>query len=496
MLNQIVKEKGLTASEKHLVQLSEKTFLGLWSYPNVYTDEGYTKNKQGKELCDLLIVFGKKIIIFSDKGGKEFKEGVDVKVAWGRWLRETISSSKQLYGAESWLKKYPSRLFLDKECKKKFPLNIEDDIEIFLVTVTKNSAKAAEKYFSKKIIGSSGTLIQVYPFSKDECLNNPFIISDLNPNKNFVHILDEITLELLLSRLDTIHDFISYLKVKEKSIRSGYLHLVAGEEELLAHYFNNMNNNLVGDIPKPTGEHEGSLITISEGLWAEFEGSEIDVILNEFKEKSKYWDELISNFSNHILSATVGLGMELSIDVHERAVKYLASENRVSRGVLCEAFEDKLNSVPEESRSARLAFSPLHKDFLYVFLFVPRDFSGISDNEYRKSRKVLMEAYSLVAKHQNPKAKHVIVIATETKNAEKRSEDIYSAEYKQGLTDEEKDIAKKLMVEDNILNHTKKLNSKNISHPSRPYINMQPKVGRNDICLCGSGKKYKHCCLS
>ncbi len=109
MLNQIVKEKGLTASEKHLVQLSEKTFLGLWSYPNVYTDEGYTKNKQGKELCDLLIVFGKKIIIFSDKGGKEFKEGVDVKVAWGRWLRETISSSKQLYGAESWLKNFHTK---------------------------------------------------------------------------------------------------------------------------------------------------------------------------------------------------------------------------------------------------------------------------------------------------------------------------------------------------------------------------------------------------
>ena len=21
-----------------------------------------------------------------------------------------------------------------------------------------------------------------------------------------------------------------------------------------------------------------------------------------------------------------------------------------------------------------------------------------------------------------------------------------------------------------------------------------PKVGRNDLCTCGSGKKYKHCC--
>ena len=26
------------------------------------------------------------------------------------------------------------------------------------------------------------------------------------------------------------------------------------------------------------------------------------------------------------------------------------------------------------------------------------------------------------------------------------------------------------------------------------YVRSQPKVGRNDPCPCGSGKKYKHCC--
>ena len=28
-----------------------------------------------------------------------------------------------------------------------------------------------------------------------------------------------------------------------------------------------------------------------------------------------------------------------------------------------------------------------------------------------------------------------------------------------------------------------------------PYKSPTPKVGRNDPCPCGSGKKYKHCCL-
>lgn len=25
---------------------------------------------------------------------------------------------------------------------------------------------------------------------------------------------------------------------------------------------------------------------------------------------------------------------------------------------------------------------------------------------------------------------------------------------------------------------------------------LEPKINRNETCLCGSGKKYKHCCLS
>ena len=28
-----------------------------------------------------------------------------------------------------------------------------------------------------------------------------------------------------------------------------------------------------------------------------------------------------------------------------------------------------------------------------------------------------------------------------------------------------------------------------------PYVRVEPKVGRNDLCPCGSGKKYKKCCL-
>ena len=31
------------------------------------------------------------------------------------------------------------------------------------------------------------------------------------------------------------------------------------------------------------------------------------------------------------------------------------------------------------------------------------------------------------------------------------------------------------------------------NEPQQPYVRSQPKVGRNDPCPCGSGKKYKQC---
>jgi len=32
-------------------------------------------------------------------------------------------------------------------------------------------------------------------------------------------------------------------------------------------------------------------------------------------------------------------------------------------------------------------------------------------------------------------------------------------------------------------------------NPIAPFVRAGPKVGRNDPCPCGSGKKYKKCCL-
>jgi hypothetical protein len=52
--------RGLTPSERYLKRLCEKTFLSLWSFPNLFKGPG-------DELCDMLVVYENDVIIFSDK---------------------------------------------------------------------------------------------------------------------------------------------------------------------------------------------------------------------------------------------------------------------------------------------------------------------------------------------------------------------------------------------------------------------------------------------
>ena len=54
-------------------------------------------------------------------------------------------------------------------------------------------------------------------------------------------------------------------------------------------------------------------------------------------------------------------------------------------------------------------------------------------------------------------------------------------------------ITNETLQQSNELNETSNIKeSKPISHT--PVTNNEPKVGRNDLCPCGSGKKYKQCC--
>jgi len=256
----IQKSEGVTESETRLSKLCNKLFLSLWSYPNVYRDQG-----QGKEICDLLVVFNEHLFIFSDKECR-FETSEDLNVNWSRWYQRTIyNSAKQIWGAERWIFDYPKRIFIDKKCTKHFPLSIPSKSEAIIhrIVVAHGAKEECQKHFK----GGSGSLILKSDVIGEMHTSSLFTIGQIEPDRGFIHVFDDITLEVIMQELDTITDFVQYLIKKEELIVSGKLLAASGEEELLAVYLSNRNSKGEHFFISPEAEHD--FLAMEEGLWRE-----------------------------------------------------------------------------------------------------------------------------------------------------------------------------------------------------------------------------------
>lgn len=486
MLRKIIKGSGFTMSEEKLIEFADNAFFGLWSYPNIYSDEGRSKNNIGKEVCDLLVIFDKDIIIFSDKA-ITFNDKKDTKIAWQRWFRKSvIESCTQLFGAEKFIKEHPERLFLDKECSVKFPIKLDKHLNFHLVAVTNNISEPAIKYFEQIEKGSSGTLVHSYPLKAQECLEYPFFVGDLYPEKTFVHVLDETALKLLLTELNTATDFIGYLTEKEKVIREKSLQISAGEEETLAVYFLGDKKIVLDEIIR-----NSQVVTIPEGEWKNYKTTFNYQYNLSMKKGSAFWDNLIHNFSKSILSANVGFFGDVEFSMHELGVREIAKESRRSRYYLSKEFQDKLKTTQPHLRTSRMVESLDESGKFYLFLFFPNN-NNLNYDDYRAERISYMEAYSQVACYKYRKIKKIIAIATEPQNKMGRSEDLmYSispGKFPKEYREELKEISRKHQILTNFL----PANARG-GHERHTIIPKAQKTGRNATCPCGSGLKFKKC---
>ena len=234
----VIKAEGVTASERYLAKLADKSFLNLWSYPSLFRDQQQSGSGDGKELCDLLVVCDRQIIIFSEKT-IAWPNG-ELDVAWNRWAKRAVrDAAKQAKGAERWITKYPDRIFLDRGCKTPFPIDFPspEDRIIHRVVVAKGAAQACREH----VPNSSGSMI-IKPAIKGNKHwsgapgeTEPFSIGDVDPSGSFVHVIDDVALDVIMGELDTIRDFTDYLDKKEVFVRSGRLSQAHGEENLLAY---------------------------------------------------------------------------------------------------------------------------------------------------------------------------------------------------------------------------------------------------------------------
>lgn len=488
----IKKNIGVTPSEKYLGELCEKTFLSLWSYPSVYQDKGKPDGKgHGKEVCDLLVVFGEHIIIFSDKDCTLPDTG-DASVDWNRWFKRAIfKSAKQAWGAERWIKQYSSRVYLDRECSSPLPIDLPniENAKFHLIVVAHGISRRI-----KELYGGSGSLMIDSTIKGYKNHTRPFAIGDLDENRSFVHILEDFSLDILMTTRDTISDFINYIEKRELLLRSGKAVFAPGEEELLAIYLSRLNDKNEHDfIFDRTNEKDAyDLVLIEEGFWEDFKKSPKRVAQIEEDKVSYLWDSLIEKFNHYTLAGEQFFVSEGGFKDTEKILRFMAGESRFTRRFYSKIIIDLLKTTPKDYRRLTVLLPMLNRKQYYVFLLFPTHHS-ISYERYRNARIEFLKACCMVVKLEYPDATDIVGIATESglDNDNQTEDAIYlDARYwNLELDQEARDLKEKL----EILTKPIYRNSKDKEYPDI-RLKTVPKNPRNKPCPCGSGKKYKKCC--
>ncbi len=497
------RSEGLTEAERYLKKLCDRSFLSLWSHSGIYHDQGKTRDAgHGKEVCDLLVIFQNDILIFSDKKCS-FPNTGRLELDWSRWFRKAImKSADQVWGAERKIKSHPDRLFLDRACTQRFPIDIPDPTKAryHRIVVAHDSGSRC-----RKELGGSGSLM-IMPriigeqhFTPEAEGFTPFAVGQIDPPRGFVHVFDDTSLDIVMSTLDTITDFVAYLTKKEAFINSGRLGCAAGEEELLAFYLAKLNAQGEHDFAVPS---EYDFVGIEEGHWEEFACSPQRRAQLKANEISYTWDALIEQFGRHIINGTSRSQTHPGLGNQERLFRFFAREPRTRRRFLAKSLVGLIEKTPPTQRATRVIQPSQSGDPYYVFAVFPH-LPSVPYDEYREVRGKLLEALCLVTRLKYPDALDIIGVATEVGiSQETRSEDALYFDARQ-WTEAEETEAKSLQKDLGLLEHVKEFASREYEFPvfpraveadAHPRTEKRNGSRRNSPCPCGSGKKFKKCC--
>ena len=422
----IVRSEGVTDTEKYLAKLGDRTFLNLWSYPNPYRSQKIGGTGDGKEICDLLVVCDPHVLIFSEK--KITWTDKPVEVAWPRWCRRAIfEAATQLKGAERWINEFPDRIFLDKLCEVPFPLALPpvERRRVHRIIVARGAEEAGRKYFD----GGLGTFV-IKPGLKGQDHRNPnaatylpFAIGDIDPESDYVHVFDDVSLEIVMRELDTISDFTEYLDKRADFVRSGRLEAAHGEEDLLAYYAIRTNETGEHDFTPPEGGtwEEVAPMAIGPGNWTRYISNPQYHAKKQADKVSYAWDRLIEVFTDHLLGGTTIVlpGHTYSLTNSEMAVRYMALENRFLRRGHSEAVLGALEIGQGKDVFFRAMLAPegstrSETGFFFLTLKYLRWMDDRGGYEkYREMRTFYLQTYAQALLMKHPHIQQIIGIAME-----------------------------------------------------------------------------------
>lgn len=334
----------MTPSEKYVADLCKRSFLPFWSFPNPL-------GKKKKELCDLLIVCDSILIIISVKDIR-VSENDNNEVRYERWKKRAISDSvKQIHGAERYLKSKDYLLLKDRNTY--IPLPPVYERQVFRIAIA---------------------------FGGD--MNFPLEMG--NFENGFVHVFDEQSTGVILNELDTITDFISYLKAKEKFLKTKYLS-ARREIDFLAFYIQTGLNF----------ESNPDSVILDDLLWEQYCESSEYMEWQEECQKSYVWDEMVSQLYKIHVEDT---GNKERIAELEKATRLINLEPRINRIELGMILKDALN----RKIKGRMLRPQPGSNYTYVFLPLSKENWNARESE--------LQLRCLVARYENPTATKIIGI--------------------------------------------------------------------------------------
>lgn len=462
----------------------------------MFRDQHSGKAGDGKEICDLLVVFDRHVIIFSDKQCA-FPSTNDLRLDWSRWFKRAISkSAEQISGAERWIKQFPKRVFVDRSCQVPLPIALPspEGATYHRVVVAHGSGARC-----RTELGGSGSLMIVPSIVGAEHYNSqssnlrPFAVGRLDESREFVHVIDDFSLTVLLETLDTITDFTKYLEKRAALLEGGRLIAAAGEEDLLAYYLSDIEANGEHGFRVPA-ELDG--FVVDQGWWQSFENHPDRLAQVEANRISYNWDGLIDKFSQHLLDDTQYFASHSAVGEQEVGFRFLAREPRVRRRMLSKFLLGLVELGDSQERVTRYCPASSPQDPSYVFVSL-RHNPSYSYDEYRELRRSVLIGCCLGLRAKFPTTEHIVGIATEPRSTgERRSEDFLYVDGR-NWTKEQVDEAQAIRAKLDLLNNNVILQTMNEpAYPRARDEDMKKGRNRNRVCPCGSGRKYKRCCLA
>ncbi len=393
---------GLTPTEELLVQLGEVSFLRFWSHANPHVNPK-------EELCDLLVVCGDFVIAFSDKN-KEFKPTDDPSVGWGRWYRKAIIKSvNQLNGATSNLLEKRVPIFKDKDCTVSLGISIpqpgrERHYRAAVVSRAKDlkNAEAFDPFITidSSVVGSAHTQGSAIPF----------MVGDVAPDKQFVHVMDIAGLRAVLTELDTAPDFAEYLDAREAFIRGKPGNSADSEWSLLARFMLSYDDE--GE-PQPMDRRAPGATQLTRAEWDNDQFRRDMANRREANAVSRVWDALIDEHAGMLEEQSFSFTTIRTVEDGERVVRYMALENRLNRRILGKRWMEACQiNHPDSPANLRTVPHSANDWTTYVFLNVS-NFLNESEEVFRGKRRGLLQETMLASLVDVPDSRIIIGLAAD-----------------------------------------------------------------------------------